>query len=218
MKNIYIFYIFGGGGGPAGPLRQTQGYQMFRALIPYHRADKCITRKKITASLYHIWALMLRNVYIWLFYSYLRGGGSWGTLTSNPGLPNFQGSIIPHHRADKCITRKKITTSFYNIWALMWRNVQFWLFYSYLGGSWGTLMSNPGLPNFQGSKISSQSRQMYNKKKNNRQFLWYMGPNVKKCAFLAILFIFGGSWGPLRRTQGYQIFRAVRSEFHCRAD
>ena len=33
------------------------------------------------------------------------------------------------------------------------------------GGSWGTLTSNPGLPNFQGSKISSQSRQMYNKKK-----------------------------------------------------
>ena len=43
-----------------------------------------------------------------------------------------------------------------------------------------------------------------------------MGPNVKKCAFWAILFIFGGPWGPLRRAQGYQIFRAVRR--HHRAD
>ena len=65
------------------------------------------------------------------------------------------------------------------------------------GGSWGTLTSNPGLPNFQGSKTSSQSRQMYNKKNISASFS-YMGPNVNKCAFLAILFIFGGSWGPLR--------------------
>ena len=44
-----------------------------------------------------------------------------------------------------------------------------------------------------------------------------MGPNVKKCASLAILFIFeGGPWGPLCRTQSYQIFRAVRP--HHRAD
>ena len=33
------------------------------------------------------------------------------------------------------------------------------------GGYWGTLTSNPGLPNFHDSKISSQSRQMYNKNK-----------------------------------------------------
>ena len=34
-------------------------------------------------------------------------------------------------------------------------------FFSYLGGSWGALMSNPGELNFQGSKTSSQSRHMY---------------------------------------------------------
>ena len=45
MKNIYIFYIFGGGV-LGGALHQTQGYQIFRAVRPHHRADKCITRKK----------------------------------------------------------------------------------------------------------------------------------------------------------------------------
>ena len=31
------------------------------------------------------------------------------------------------------------------------------------GGTWRALTSNPALPNFQGSKTSSQSRQIYNK-------------------------------------------------------
>ena len=87
------------------------------------------------------------------------GGGSWGTLTS------IFRAVRPHHRADKCITRKKT-------------------------------------------------------RKKNRPFLSYMGPNVKKCAFWAILFIWvhmgGGPEGPLRQTQGYQILRAVRP--HHRAD
>ena len=39
---------------------------------------------------------------------------------------------------------------------------------------------------------------------------------MNKCAFLAILFIFGGPGGPLHQTQGYQSIRAVRS--HYRAD
>ena len=54
-------------------------------------------------------------------------------------------------------------------------------------------MSNPGLPNFQGSKISSQSKQIH---KNLPVFnIW--APNVKKCAFLAILFhIWGVLGGP----------------------
>ena len=46
-------------------------------------------------------------------------------------------------------------------------------------------MLNPGLPNFQGSKTSSQSRHMHNKGKITKGFS-YMGQNVKKFAFLAI--------------------------------
>ena len=35
--------ISGGGGGPGGPLRRTQGYQIFRAVRPHNRVHKCIT-------------------------------------------------------------------------------------------------------------------------------------------------------------------------------
>ena len=38
-------------------------------------------------------------------------------------------------------------------------------FFSYLGGPGGGLTSNPGERKFQGTKISSQSRQIYNKEK-----------------------------------------------------
>ena len=74
------------------------------------------------------------------------------------------------------------------------------------GGPGGPLRQNPGLPNFQGSKTSSQSRQMHNKEKYNRYFL-YMGPNVKKYVFLAILFIFGGFWGALTSNPGLPNFQ-----------
>ena len=87
------------------------------------------------------------------------------------------------------------------------------------GGSWGTLTSNPGLPNFQGSKTSSQSRQMYNKKKNYRQFVSYMGPNVKKCVYLAIVFIFGGgggSWGTLTSNPGLPNFQGSKTSSQSR--
>ena len=49
-KKKKILYLGrGGGGGPGG--RQTQGYQIFRAVRPHHRADKCITRNnKATRS------------------------------------------------------------------------------------------------------------------------------------------------------------------------
>ena len=84
------------------------------------------------------------------------------------------------------------------------------------GGPGGTLTSNPGLPNFRGSKTSSQSRQIHNKEKYNRQFFIY-GPQCEEiCIFCHFIHIWGGPGGPLRQTQGYQIFRAVRS--HYRAD
>ena len=50
-------------------------------------------------------------------------------------------------------------------------------------------MSNPGERKFQGSKISSQSRHMYNKGKNNYQFFIYGPQYTKMC-------IFGNSGGP----------------------
>ena len=66
-------------------------------------------------------------------------------------------------------------------------------FFSYLGGPGGALMSNPGERKFQGSKSSSQSRQMYNKGEKTASFS-YMGHNIQKCAFLAIQGGGGGAW------------------------
>ena len=87
-KNIY-FFIFGGGGGPEG--RQTQGYQIFREVRPHHRADKCITRKTITASFSYMGHNVKKCAFLAILFIF---GGSWDVLTSNPGLPNFQGSKI----------------------------------------------------------------------------------------------------------------------------
>ena len=50
-------------------------------------------------------------------------------------------------------------------------------------------MSNPGERKFEGSKTSSQSRHMYNRKKNNCQFFIYGPQYTKMC-------IFGSSGGP----------------------
>ena len=92
MKKIYIFFIFVGGGGPGGPLRQTQGYQIFRAVRPHHRADKCITRKKYNCQFF-IYGPQCEEICIFGYFIHIRGG-VLGALTSNPGLPNFQGSKI----------------------------------------------------------------------------------------------------------------------------
>ena len=60
----------------------------------------------------------------------------------------------------------------------------------------------------------------YWKLKANEIQVWETCMKLGKCTLenlrLAILFIFGGSWGPLCRTQGYQMCRAVRP--HHRAD
>ena len=52
-------------------------------------------------------------------------------------------------------------------------------------------MSNPGLPNFQGSKTSSQSRQIYNKEKHNHQFFIYW----PQCENMRTLGYSGGGGG-----------------------
>ena len=46
---------------------------------------------------------------------------------------------------------------------------------------WNRFHTKAILSTIQGSKISSQSRQLYNKGQNNHLFS-YMGPNVNKCA------------------------------------
>ena len=49
-KKIFLFFILGGSWGGGG-LHQTQGYQNFRTVRPYHRADICITREKNQTTL-----------------------------------------------------------------------------------------------------------------------------------------------------------------------
>ena len=86
MNKIYIFLYLGGAG---GPLRQTQGYQIFRTVRPHHRADKCITRKKIITSFSYMGPNVKKCAFLAILFIF---GGPWGALTSGPGLPNFQGS------------------------------------------------------------------------------------------------------------------------------
>ena len=70
MKQIYIFFIFGGG----GSLRQTQGYQIFRAVRPHHRADKCITRKKNNQQFF-IYEPQCEEMWIFGYFIHI-----WGVL------------------------------------------------------------------------------------------------------------------------------------------
>ena len=53
------------------------------------------------------------------------------------------------------------------------------------------MTSNPGLPNFQGSKTSSYSRQIHNKGKNNQELFIY-GPQCEQFKCLDIGG--GGGW------------------------
>ena len=57
------------------------------------------------------------------------------------------------------------------------------------GGSWGALTSNPGLPNFQGSKTSPQSRQIYNKGTQITTSFFYIWP---QCECFNIFGYWGG--------------------------
>ena len=91
MKKKNIFLYLGGGGVLGGPLRQTQGYQIFRAVRPHHRADKCIIRKTISASCSYMGPNVKKYAFLAILFIF---GGSWGALTSNQALPNFHGSKI----------------------------------------------------------------------------------------------------------------------------
>ena len=103
-RNVHFWLFYSYLAGTGGPLRQTQGYQIFMTVRSHHRADKCITRTKSNRQfLSYIWALMWKNVHFWLFCSYL--GGPGGPLRRTQGYQIFR-AVRSHHRADKFITRE----------------------------------------------------------------------------------------------------------------
>ena len=110
--------------------------------------------------------------------------GPWGGLQwSDWAYLAFQLSSHPY--LCTCVIRKQSDKKFLSLNPKYEKNYTFFIF----GGSWGGLTSNPGERKFQGSKISSQSRHMYNKGKNNQQFFIYGPLYTKMC-------IFGYSGGP----------------------
>ena len=122
-----------------------------------------------------IWKELLKlESKIWQKYIYfLYLGGSWGTLTSNPGLPNFQGLV--------CWSLSSLCHSNGHIETMPAREINPFTAVTrirsqFLRTQWSTSnhqrvdMTTPhtaqpsGLASdFQGSKTSSQSRQMHNK-------------------------------------------------------
>ena len=90
--------------------------------------------------------------YFWLFEGPWGGGG--GLQWSDWTYLAFQLSSHPYLCTCEIRKHSENKYEFFHIWGF-------------------TL--NPGLSNFQGSKTSSQSRQIYNKGKNNHRFLGYSG-------------------------------------------
>ena len=67
-----LFHIWGGGGS-WGALRQTQVNENFRAVIPHHRADICVTREKNNHQVF-----IYRPQYIYfVLHFWLFGGPRW---------------------------------------------------------------------------------------------------------------------------------------------
>ena len=88
MKNIILFFIFGGvlGGGGGEALRRTQVNENFRALRPHNRAEKCITREKNNHQFF-MYGPQCEKIHI-LGYS---GGPGWPI--NNPTGP----ILLPRH-------------------------------------------------------------------------------------------------------------------------
>ena len=153
----------------------------------------------------------MKNIYL----SYIWGGPG-GSLCQTQGYQTFR-AVRPHHRADKCIGRKKNNCQFFIYGPPMWRNVHFWLFYSYLGGGpGGPLCQIQGYQTFRAVRPHHRADKCIWRKKNNCHFFIYGPPMWINVHFWLFYSYLGGPGGPLRRTQDYQIFRAVRS--HYRAD
>ena len=88
MKKIFLFLYLGGGGGPGGTLRETQGYQIFRAVRPHHRADQCITRKKYNRQFFK-YGPQCEEICIFCYFIHI-----WGVLGGpyiKPRVTKFSG-------------------------------------------------------------------------------------------------------------------------------
>ena len=161
MKKKIHFFL-----GYIGSLHQIQGYRGHQNVSkwrPHHSGDIC-TRENNWKPVLDIWAKMQKNIYFWLFE------GPWG-------YSNFW----------FCLSCSPVILS--SIYMYVWNKEAIWIellvqiqnikniFVIIFGGVLVT--SNPGLPNFQGSKTSSYSRLIYNKGKNNQEFFIY-GPQCEK--------------------------------------
>ena len=112
----------------------------------------------------------------------------------------------PHHNGDICTTRENnLKTSF----SYMSQNILKNLYFGLFRGPWGGLQwSDWAYLAFQLSShpylCTCQIRKQYDKK--------YLSLNPKYKQNLLFVFISGGSWGPLCRTQVNENFRAVRPQ------
>ena len=100
-----------------GPSMIRLGLSCFPAILsPY--ICSCQIRKQSDKKFKPKILTKINFVHIW---------GSWGALTSNPGLPNFR-AVRPHHRANKYITMEKNNTSFSYMGPNVYKNAHFGLF------------------------------------------------------------------------------------------
>ena len=215
--NIY-FFIFGGSW---GPLRQTQGYQIFRTVRPHQRADKCITREQnnhqffiygpqcdffaclailaILSPIYMYmwnkeaiwWELSTFKSKIWNKYLFFHIWGVLGALLRQTQGYQIFRTVRPHHRADKCITREQNNHKFF----IYGPQCDFFACLAIL------------------AILSPISMYMWNK-----EAIWWELSMFKSKIWNKYLFfhIWGVLGALLRQTQGYQIFITVRP--HHRAD
>ena len=105
--------------------------------------------------------------------------------SGGPGLPKNNRTGLSSHLYQSTYKIWKQSVQDFHIWALMWRNVHFWLFWGCLGGPYGV----PGGPlcrtqvneNFRAVRPHHRADICITREQNNCQFF-----KIQKCAFLAI--------------------------------
>ena len=103
------------------------------------------------------------------FFSYL--GGPGGALCRTQVNENFR-AVRPHHRANICITREKITASF----SYMGHNIQKCVFLVIRGALGGSLCRTQVNENFRAVRPHHRANICITREKNNSQFFIY-GPH-----------------------------------------